>query len=63
MRKSKAFWIISRPHEKDYCLYTIEPTRSASIKTFEEDDIGSWKRWYGRGYRCVKARIWEEGAL
>jgi len=52
------FWIIKRP-QGDYYYYTISLKRRDAINIFEEDDIGSWKRWYGRGFRCVKAKIWE----
>jgi len=56
--KSQSFWIIKHP-EKGYFYYTVSFRRRETIGIFEEDDIGSWKRWYGRGYRCVRARIWE----
>jgi len=55
---SEYFWIIKRP-QGDFYLYTLSPIRKDCIQRFEEDDIGSWKRWYSRGFRCVKIRVVE----
>ena len=51
-------WAVKRSDEHLF-LHTISDKRAESICLFEEDDVGSWKRWYGRGFRCVKVRIVE----
>jgi len=51
-------WCVVSP-KKGLLSHTIAKKRSESIDLFEEDDIGSWKRWYRRGFRCRKIRIVE----
>jgi len=51
-------WVVKKPDEH-LLPHTIANKRTESIAIFEEDDIDSWKRWYNRGFRCVKVRIVE----
>ena len=61
MRRSERYWVVKHPSTETnyYYFHTIKQTREKSIQAFEEDDIGSWRRWYRRGFRCVKVRIVE----
>jgi len=58
MSKEQWYWIIKRP-QGDYYFNTLSPSKKDCISRFEEDDVGSWKRYYGRGFRCVRVSFIE----